>query len=256
MKCSHLCFFERVNLPGACYRVEGGTISDSKSYKDLGVLVTDNLAWSNHVSAICSRAYTSLYVIKRNTPANSSVGLKRRLYLSLVRSHLSYGCQLWHPILFKDIRNIERVQRRATKFILQDYRSNYKARLTSLLLLPVSMWFELQDILFLVKCLKHPPDNFNILDYISFTTTTTRSSSRNNLAVKYRRTNAGRHFYFNRIVRLWNSLPQINLDSSLPSIKNHLTNFLWNHFQSNFTQDNYCTYHFRCPCSDCHLSQY
>jgi len=54
--------------------------------------------------------------------------------------------------------------------------------------------------------LKPPPDNFNILDYLSFIITTTRSSSRNNLAVNYRRTNAGRHFYFNRIVRSWNSL--------------------------------------------------
>ena len=108
------------------------------------------------------------------------------------------------------------------------------------------MWFELLDILFLVKCLKQPPDNFNIPEYISFSTTTTKSSSRNNLAVNYRRTIAGRHFYFKRKVRLWNSLCQINLDSSLPSIKNYLTKFLWNHFQTNFTQDNFCTYHFRC----------
>ena len=119
IKCSHLCFFEKDTLPEACYRVDEGTIADSKLYKDLGILVTDSLAWSNHVNAICSRAYTSRYVIKRNTPLNSSVGLKKRLYLSLVRFHLSYGCQLWHPIIFKDIRNLEQVQQHATKFILQ-----------------------------------------------------------------------------------------------------------------------------------------
>ena len=37
----------------------------------------------------------------------------------------------------KDITKIEQLQRRATKYILQDYISDYKTRLTKLQLLPV-----------------------------------------------------------------------------------------------------------------------
>ena len=129
IKCSPLYFFEKDTLPEACYWVGKCTISDSKPYKDLGIWVTDSLAWSNHVNPIFSCAYTSLYVIKRNTPVKSSVVLKKRLCLTLVRSHLSYGCQLWHPILFKDIRNLEQVQQRATKFILHGYRSELQRQI-------------------------------------------------------------------------------------------------------------------------------
>ena len=51
-------------MPEAYYRVVKDIVSDSKSYKDRGILVTDSMAWSNHVSVICSCAYTSLYVKK------------------------------------------------------------------------------------------------------------------------------------------------------------------------------------------------
>ena len=40
IKCSHLCIFFEDTLPEACYQVDEGTISDWKSYKDLGILVT------------------------------------------------------------------------------------------------------------------------------------------------------------------------------------------------------------------------
>ena len=62
----------------------------------------------------------------------------------------------------KDILNIERVQRRATKDVLNDYASDYKTRLLKLKLLPLMYFFELQDITFVVKSLKFPTNNFNV----------------------------------------------------------------------------------------------
>ena len=44
----------------------------------------------------------------------------------------------------KDILTIERVQRRATKYILNDYTSCYKTRLLKLNLLPLMYMFELK----------------------------------------------------------------------------------------------------------------
>ena len=62
-----------------------------------------------------------LHVIRRNIPLNYTVTQKRKMYLALVKSHLCYGFQLWRPHLLKDVRQLERVQRYATKFILQDF---------------------------------------------------------------------------------------------------------------------------------------
>ena len=54
------------------------------------------------------------------------------------------------------LNSIERVQRRATKFILNDYKSDYKSRLNSL---------------------KSPSKTFDTSEYIKFSTHKTRSSS-------------------------------------------------------------------------------
>ena len=62
----------------------------------------------------------------------------------------------------KDILNIERVQRRATKYILNDYTSCYKTRLIKLKLLPLMYLFELQDILFAIKSIPARHQLFNL----------------------------------------------------------------------------------------------
>ena len=51
--------------------------------------------------------------------------------ISLVRSNHCYCCQLWQPSLIKDIKQLETIQRRATKFILSNSgcKLSYKERL-------------------------------------------------------------------------------------------------------------------------------
>ncbi len=252
LKCSHLTFSLTGREQTTAYKTNGSVMKGATSYKDLGIKICTNLSWSEHISFICSKAYTSLHVIKRNLPPTSSAGLRKKLYLSLVRSHLSYCSQLWRPLLSKDTITLEKVQRRASKFILQDYTSSYKERLLALDLLPISLWLELLDLLFLVKCLLVPPDNFQILDFISFVDNPTRAGSHRKLAYKFNRTSTSRHFYFNRVVRLWNSAPAINLDASFAATKAQITNFFWNYFTCNFDPDTRCTHYICCPCAICH----
>ena len=104
----------------AQYTVGDSVIVSAHEQKDLGVIVTDDLSWSCHYNKICKKAYLSLHLIKRALPASASVLLKKQLFISLVRSHFSYCSQLWKPLHVKDILSLERVQRRATKFILND----------------------------------------------------------------------------------------------------------------------------------------
>ena len=48
---------------------------------------------------------------------------KRTAYQCLVRSILEFGATIWDPFIDEDIAKLERVQRRATKFIAGDLRS-------------------------------------------------------------------------------------------------------------------------------------
>ena len=70
------------------------------------------------------------------------------------------------------MNNRERVQRRGTKFILNDYESNYVIQLN---MLPLMFWYELQQIIYIVKCIQESPDNFDIFNYISLSESWTRS---------------------------------------------------------------------------------
>ncbi len=93
-------------------------------------------------------------------------------------------------------------------------------------MIPLMHWMELMDLLFLVKNLKQPQDNFNILNHIRFVTTSTRLGSDHRLAHNYTRCNKARHFYFNRVVRLWNAMPRIDLQMSYRGIESLLSKFL------------------------------
>lgn len=68
---------------------------------------------------------------------------------------------------------------------------------------------------------------------------------------KHSATNSARHIYFNRLPRLWNSLPPFDLDISINKIKSHLRDYLYTHFLANFNSTCSCSFHFLCPCSKC-----
>ena len=121
-----------------------------------------------------------------------------------------YCSPLWCPHLIMDIKSLETVQRRATRFIVSDASRNYSDRLLRLTMLPLMMEYEIAEIIFLVKSMKYPSNHFSITDFISFCATGTRSSSFLKLRHSMTKTNTQGHFYFNRIPRLWNSLPSFD----------------------------------------------
>ena len=90
---------------------------------------------NNTTIIIVSSAYKSLGLLRRTFKSNSTT-TKRQLYLSLIRSRLTYCSPVWRPYLLKDINLLQKVQRRATKFIFDDYTSEYRSRLSSLRILP------------------------------------------------------------------------------------------------------------------------
>ena len=102
--------------------------------------------------------------------------------------------------------------------------------------------------------LKTPTNSFKITNYVSFSTGTTRSSINGKLVHKRSRLNTNRHFYFNRLPRLWNTLPYINLFHSISTIKSMLLKHMWSHFLKHFKPDIPCSFHCICPCNRCNCT--
>uniref|UniRef100_A0A1X7TPQ0 Reverse transcriptase domain-containing protein n=1 Tax=Amphimedon queenslandica TaxID=400682 RepID=A0A1X7TPQ0_AMPQE len=123
----------------------------SSVHKDLGVYLSADLSLSNHISDIISKAYKTLGLIRRSYSISVSVEIKKTLYIYLVLSQLVYCSLIWRPNLVKDFMLLERVQQKATKYILNNFVSDYRTRLMSLNMLPSVIILELNDISFFVK---------------------------------------------------------------------------------------------------------
>jgi len=112
------------------------------------------------------QAYKTLDLIRRTFSNSVSSSVKNKLYISLIRSQLMYYSPVWCSHLMKDIIKLEQLQHRATKYILQDFSSDYKSHLTNLNLLPLMYVFEVSDIMFFINNIKNPTSSFNISSYM------------------------------------------------------------------------------------------
>ena len=100
------------DLDTTTYSVNGKPIKQFLQHKDLGIIFSSNLNWTNHYQSITAKAYKILGLIRRTFKINC-IEAKKQLYISLIRSQIMYCSQLWRPQLIRDINILERVQRRA-----------------------------------------------------------------------------------------------------------------------------------------------
>ena len=108
---------------------------------------------------------------------------------------------------------------------------------------------ELNDLMFCIKSLIAPTRNFDLSRHIQFCKGPTRSSASLKMVHIRSSSNSTRHSFFNRLPRLWNCLPPIDLALSPATIKKHLFIFLYDHFLANFDSNSTCSFHFLCPCA-------
>ena len=114
------------------YELKNTALELYAAEKGLAVWISKDLTWYKQVNEQSSRANKLLGYLKRNTRFILRTEVRRTLYLALVRPHLGYATQIWAPQSIELIVKLERIQRRATKFILKlPYSSDisYKSRL-------------------------------------------------------------------------------------------------------------------------------
>ena len=215
-KCKVLRVTRKHNQIVYPYKLHDTLLESSDCERDLGILTSTDLSWSKHVDYQCAKASKTLGYVRRSTFDVTDAAVRRSLYLTLVRTQLLYGSQIWAPQTINLIQRTERLQRRATKYILNlPFRcdTSYNQRLLLLDLLPLCYWHELLDMVLFYK-LTHGlmtidpyllplPTNTNNKratrssdpDHLSFTTTRCKTST-------YQKS------YLNRCARIWNALPK------------------------------------------------
>ena len=107
------------------YKLNNTALELYAAEKDLGGWISKDLTWCKQVYEQSSRANKLLGYLKRNTRFILRTEVRRTLYLALVRPHLGCATHIWAPQSIGLIVKLERIQRRATKFILKlSYSSN------------------------------------------------------------------------------------------------------------------------------------
>ena len=148
-------------------------------------------------------------LLKRTCPLITDVEVRRTLYLSLVKSQLSYATDLWSPGSVKLTTILERVQRCATRWILRTKigEVSYKQRLLTLRLLPLTYDREIGDLVFLFSCISESTD-LNIDRFVTFVPHDQSRSQNPALMFKraYCKTATFQASFFTRIVKPWNAI--------------------------------------------------
>ena len=105
-------------------------IERTHSYKYLGVSISSDLSWSEHIYNICTRARRTIGLLYCHFYLNSNSTSLQKLYLTLVQPLLEYGCQVWHPHLVRDIAKLERVQKLVLRLCTKQWTLDYSTLLS------------------------------------------------------------------------------------------------------------------------------
>lgn len=102
------------------YTLGTAPLREETKYKYLGVTLTNTLTWNLHIDNICSSAFRKLYFL-RHKLKNSPPSVKLLAYNSIIRPKLEYACVVWDPFTKHNISRLEKVQRKAVRFIYSKF---------------------------------------------------------------------------------------------------------------------------------------
>jgi hypothetical protein len=188
-------------------KYDGGTttLEVVKSEKDIGVTIDQYIAFDKHIQLQVNKANQLVGIIRR-TFDHLEYRTFCLLFKALVRPHLEYAGSVWSPHKICDIESIENVQRRATKMLPHLKDKSYEERLR-ILQLPTLKYRRLRgDMIETFKILNKVYDPRATSGLFNLSSGTTRGHSLK-VSKERCRLDVRKHFFTNRVVDTWNSLP-------------------------------------------------
>ena len=102
------------------YTLHGKILESVDSAKYLGVTITSDLPWNQHISNIVTKGNQTLGFLRRNLRINSPE-LTSTAYKSLVQPTVEYASSVWDPSTKQNRDRLEMVQHRAARYVLNCY---------------------------------------------------------------------------------------------------------------------------------------
>jgi len=188
------------------YILHGIELNTTNSAKYLGLNISNDFSWKRHIEAVSNKANNTLKFIKRNVKT-SNRNIKETAYKTYVRPQLEYCATIWHPWQKTLTYKIEKVQRAAARYVMNDY--DYESSVTNML--QTLNWQTLEhrriqsSLIMLYKITHH----IVVVDHHHLT-----ESRKLNFILPFSRTQYHQNSFFPRTIRYWNQLPFSVKDSA------------------------------------------
>ena len=104
------------------YSLHKQTLENVQSAKYLGITISDNMDWGQHISEISSKATNTLGFLRKNL-AFAPQSTKEVAYKTLVRPKLEYAAPIWSPYSKPQFNQVEKVQRTAAHWTCRRWRN-------------------------------------------------------------------------------------------------------------------------------------
>ena len=184
------------------------------------------MKWNEQTKKAVNNA-TRVLAILRKAFIFWDIDTTKRLYTTFVRPHLEYAASVWNPYAKKDIKLIEKVQRRVTKLPSSARNLSYEERLKKFNLTTLQERRERGDAIQLYKF----NNGINEINWYQTVGQTIRgntdgpANSVRGLNERYSsqltQIKQRENFFSNRVVRIWNNTPkEIWKAKSVNSFKN------------------------------------
>lgn len=154
-KCSVVNFTRNKSIIAFEYIINGITIANLPSVRDLGILFDRKLLFNEHIDAIVSSSLRMLGFLFRATRSFSNHRSLITLYNTLIRSRLEFCTTVWSPGYAVNISLLESVQRKFVSmlsFRTDSPRLCYLDALSHFGFLTLENRRVVNDMLFLYKC--------------------------------------------------------------------------------------------------------
>ena len=190
------------------YTLKGHPLVTVTQTKYMGVTLSGNLTWNNHINPIANKGNRTLGFVRRNI-RTISLKAKSLAYTSLVRHQLVYCSTVWDPHQLTLKCQLEATQRRAARYACHNFHQT--ARVTEMI--TTVKWQTLenrrkfQKLTMFYKII-NPIVAINILNHASKSTRPTRSNQTNNFIPISTRTSYHKASFFPSTIPMWNSLAE------------------------------------------------
>ena len=224
----------------------------SSSQKDLGVMMSRDLKWDLHVETRCRKVTQCFFLLEQCLSQTASLLCKLNAYRAYLVPIFTYASPVWY-VNYGNCVRLEVIQKRAMRWIVASAiggECSLEDTYRHLKLLPLSLYLELHDILFLLQIFYGKYD----IDFADFLTMKPEGRLRKYKifdlpSLHYKRSEE--NFWYAKLVNIINPFVDVLNQESFMTAKKSLSCLYWEFFDKFYNSANSCTWKLCCGWSSC-----